>query len=366
MKLLYLSDSYLPSESANSVHVMKMCSALANSGHSVTVACYLEKGSIVEPFDYYGVGKKFDLLNIARSRIPGMNRMTRFLTARKTLAAQHGYELVYGRDLYGVLGASLGNGDLIYEAHTPPRSYMDHLCCRMLFGRSNFLRLVVISQALKFEFLRRFPSIGESRVMVAHDGADIPDSDAVPMTDLGREGVMQLGYVGSMLPGKGADLVARLAGELPQFDFHIVGGSSQQIAALKAEFASENLYLHGHVQHAAVIKYLRAFDIALFPMQSSVIVSDGTDIAKWTSPMKLFEYMAASRTIIASDFPVIREILIDGRNATLVPPDQVDCWISAIKDLARQPDRRKTLAVNALEDLKHSYTWDSRAVAVLS
>ena len=101
-------------------------------------------------------------------------------------------------------------------------------------------------------------------------------------------------------------------------------------------------------------------------MQQSVIVADGTDIARWTSPMKLFEYMAAGLPIVASDFPVIREVLCDGENALLVDPADINAWCSRLNLLVENTEHAAKLGLQAKLDLEEKYTWAARAEQVLA
>jgi glycosyltransferase involved in cell wall biosynthesis len=79
----------------------------------------------------------------------------------------------------------------------------------------------------------------------------------------------------------------------------------------------------------------------------------------FTSPLKLFEYMAAGRPIVASDLPSIREILTDGRNALLVDPGNSQALTAAVRRLEEDPALGGQLARQALEDVRQ-YTWERR------
>jgi glycosyltransferase involved in cell wall biosynthesis len=82
--------------------------------------------------------------------------------------------------------------------------------------------------------------------------------------------------------------------------------------------------------------------------------------AQYTSPLKLFEYMASGRPIVASDLPVLREILSDGENALLCPPDSVEAFTAAIRRLRDEPGLGARLAEQAWRDVQ-TYSWDERA-----
>jgi glycosyltransferase involved in cell wall biosynthesis len=84
----------------------------------------------------------------------------------------------------------------------------------------------------------------------------------------------------------------------------------------------------------------------------------------FTSPLKLFDYMAAGVPIVASDLPSLREVLRDGENALLVPPEDPAAVAKAIDRILGDPALARRLAARAREDAS-AYTWDERAAQLL-
>ena len=83
------------------------------------------------------------------------------------------------------------------------------------------------------------------------------------------------------------------------------------------------------------------------------------------SPLKVFSYMAAGKPILCSDLPVLREVIEDGRNGILVPPDDPDAWAIALQRLLGDPALREKLGSTARADFLAHHTWSQRAVRVL-
>jgi glycosyltransferase involved in cell wall biosynthesis len=107
-------------------------------------------------------------------------------------------------------------------------------------------------------------------------------------------------------------------------------------------------------------------DVMLAPYQRVVLVADGrTDAAPWMSPLKIFEYMAAGKPMLASDLPVIREILANGDTALLLPPDQPALWAEALCRLRDDRDLRHRLGQSAHRTFLKRHTWIQRARAIL-
>lgn len=126
-----------------------------------------------------------------------------------------------------------------------------------------------------------------------------------------------------------------------------------------------NIEFTGMVPHARVPELLAKADILLAPYGRNVIVSDGRiEVAKWMSPLKLFEYMALARPIVASDLPVLREVLDDGFNARMARPDDAEDWERVIAGLLADPEGASAMAARAREEIETKYSWRHRARAI--
>ena len=176
---------------------------------------------------------------------------------------------------------------------------------------------------------------------------------------------LDLGYIGSLFPGKGAEGGFQIAETRPKHRFHIVGGSRDEIQALKCQ-APANVVFHGRVAPGRVREMARSFDVLLLPSRHRVEAAGAVDIGAYTSPLKLFEYMAAGRPVIASRLPVLEEVLASEHNALLAEPDAPEQWAAAIDRLVADVTLREALARRALVDLLNEYTWDQRAEHVLA
>jgi alpha-maltose-1-phosphate synthase len=110
----------------------------------------------------------------------------------------------------------------------------------------------------------------------------------------------------------------------------------------------------GALPPTEVAAKLQEADALVLPNPASAISTS------FTSPLKLFEYMAAAKPIVASDLPSIREVLRDGRNALLVPAGNPAALTAAIRRLKDDPALSATLASQARADVVE-FTWDRRA-----
>jgi len=368
--IYYLSISELPSTTANSVHVMKMCQALAQE--ECRVVLFARPGREVkgDPFDYYGVERCFEIEWCYRPSISHVGGLLYALHVGARAQVLQRPDVYYARHAYSLAAVARSSVPLVFEAHGAPRHALQHRVERWLFRRPNFVQLVVISDALAAEYVRRFPWLDERRILVAHDGADalLPDSSEKSTGERwpGRQGRLSVGYVGGLYPGRGIDIIVELAGRMPDVDFHVIGGTEQDVATWEHSLVQTNVYFHGHIPHAELAGPFARMDILLAPYQKRVHLRRGRgDTVQWMSPMKIFEYMAQGKPIIASDLGVLREILVDGRNCLLAAPDSLDAWESALRRLEEHPELRQTLGAEAREALVRKYTWSTRASAIL-
>ncbi|MEZ4649685.1 MAG: glycosyltransferase family 4 protein [Candidatus Eisenbacteria bacterium] len=404
MRIIYIADSIVPSKAANSVHVMKMSAALAALGNDVTLVVRRipsrELAIDGSPFAFYGVPSSFTLEKL--DPWPIFATKATFAVQAARLARRRAADLVFSRSLAAsAFSARLGI-PVIYESHTPEREGNS----RRLYGwlsRSPQLRThVVITEALKAHYVEE-RGVPGSRIFVAPDGADpVREASAAQVAGAGRptdasgtaesltsqgeadrglvtdgsapEGPasadrrLRIGYVGHLYEGRGIDLILELARRLPEAEFHLVGGTDEDVARWSPEAESAgNVRLHGFLPPSRLDAYRQSFDILLAPYARSVAVSGGggLDTVKWMSPLKLFEYMAAGKAIVASHLPAIEEVVEDGVNALLAAPGDPDDWEAKLRALLHDAARRERLGASALELFLEKYTWEKRAERIL-
>ncbi|MBX6741141.1 MAG: glycosyltransferase family 4 protein [Acetobacteraceae bacterium] len=369
MRISYVAGTAFPSRVASAVNVMGMCRALAAAGHAVTLYARGRQADAPAVFAAYGIEPCFELVLSAPPALPlGKNLLYPALVAR-AMASRPPPDLIYGRHAYALACAvARSTAPFAYEAHALPLRRAKRLAESWLFRHPRFALLVAISQSLAEDYLAQVPALAGRPVLVAHDGAD-PVADPGPPSGPwpGRAEAPQLGYVGHLYPGKGMEMVEALAAALPECDLHVVGGTERDLAVWRARCAGRaNLHLHGHVPHARVPAYLARFDLLLAPPAPSVASAAGREIGRWMSPLKLFEYMAAGKPILASDIPALREILRDGETALLLPPGQPQAWAAAARRLLRDAAGAAALGARARAAFLATYTWEARAARILA
>ncbi len=373
MRILYLSLSYVPSRRASSVQVMRMCSALAAAGHDVTLVAKANRdgagenvggaGARRDDHSFYGVPRSFALRKLPRPKRRGGGVVFSAAMAAQLVLARRGrrVDLVYSRDLLGAWMASRAGLPVLFEAHSLPGTPFQRRLWRALMASPRLVRLVVISGALRRDALAEGLAPVRGSLVVAHDAADEPGALVAR-----AEACQRIGYVGSLYPGRGIEVIFALARRLPSLSFDIIGGSEQDLARWRPELPG-NATLHGFVAPAELAARYAQLDVLLMPYARSGVGGPlaAVDTSRWCSPMKMFEYMASGAPIVSSDLPVLQEVLRHDHNALIAPIDDLDAWQRAIERLAAEPATRRRLAEQALADLRAHHTWQARAAEVL-
>lgn len=364
MNIIYIANSVVPSRSANSIHVMNMCEALADMGNDITLIIpdrHLEyEDGIEDVFKYYGVKNKFKIVRIKwKYGIRGMSVLFSLIALEKIKKAKP--DFVFSRFLPVCCMAVIFRFNTICEMHYILDKPIYRLFYRIMSKRKYFVRLVVITKALE-EYYRKITRLDLITVL--------PDASVLIDRDILAENIKKnrnnIGYVGHLYPGRGIDIIFNIAEELKEYDFHIIGGTNQDIEYWMNKKKGENIFFHGFISPFEVYKYRNACSILLAPYQEIVSVGKGKDnTAAYMSPLKIFDYMASGKAIIASDLPVLKEILIDGYNCRLCGNDNIEEWISAIKELTLDSIQYERLCKNAYSDFLEKYTWEKRAKKVI-
>jgi glycosyltransferase involved in cell wall biosynthesis len=403
MKIAVIAPTEIPARRANTLQVMKMAQALVGLGHTVRLAVpshvhvpnpqqspvaadrRLSPGlhSWEELAHHYGLQHAF-AVEWLRSN-PSLRRYDfswRALRWAKSWQA----ELVYTRLPQAAALSSQRGMATILEVHDLPQGKMGPWLFQQFLKGKGARRLVVITQSLAADLSRLFGhQLLSPFTVIAADGVDLERYERLPQPAEARHLLLErtqpdlfsplrrltterftLGYTGHLYPGRGRELLLELAKKLPQVAFLVVGGEARDIDAFQAEIQTQNvanLILTGFVPNAELPLYQAACDILLMPYQQKVAASSGGDIARYLSPMKLFEYLACQRPIVSSDLAVLQEVL-NPHNAILAPADDLAAWEQAIQRLRSDPELMIRLASQARQDAK-CYTWEMRARRIL-
>lgn len=366
MRIVCISASQIPSDTANSLQAMKACQALAQLGHAVTLLVPGNPGLAISERQLsrqYGLSTSFE---VRRLPVP-LRRLFPWLAVQRA-------RRFYAQALYvwpvqaAVLGLQAGLPVLL-EMHDFPSGRFGPSWYRRFLKTPGRKRLLVITRALQ-EGLERIYGTGlkPGEIVLAPNGVDLERFAALPdppeaRRQLGLPEAPTVACTGHLYAGRGAELFLDLAGKFPQVRFLWAGGRPQEVEQWRARAAAgdlDNVTFTGFLPNERLPLYQAAAEVLLMPYGQRIAVSSGMGrSAEISSPMKMFEYLASGRAILTSDLPVIREVL-DETTAVFCPPEQTAVWESALGELLRDPIRRQTLGREARQAAA-GYTWRERA-----
>ena len=371
MRIAIVTNSRIPSLTANSIQAMKVCQALAQLGYDIRVFAPRE----TEPADWdalashYGLNTPFTIEWLPS--IPALKRYD-FTVHAMRAARKFKADLVYTWLLNTAALESLLGMPVILEMHSEVTGVFGPWLMRRFWRTAAKKRMLATTRPLR-EAIETvagltFPA---DAAQVAPNGVDLDRFQNLPSPAESRCRIYlnekpTLGFTGHIYPGRGADLLFDLALRMPDVNFLWVGGTPDEVAYWRdrlADAGASNVTMTGFVENSRLPLYQSAADVLLMPYGRSISASSGQDIAEVINPMKMFEYMAAGRAILSADLPVIREVLND-RNAAFCKPGDVDAWERAIRELLADKPRRLALGVQARKDVER-YTWLARAEKAL-
>jgi len=365
MRIAAIAGSTVPSDTANSLQVMKACQALVQIGHDVTLLVPGSRNTTVDLKQHYGLQTDFPIEWLSSSS----RRIFTWDSVRRARALKA--DVIYSWFPQSAVFGLLRGMPVVFEIHIQPTGLFGPLWHRLFAILRGRKRLASITRALvnilERDFHMRFSG---DEVVIAPNGVDLERFDSLPdpvtarrETGL-REGPTVM-CTGHLYAGRGADLFLALAKSLPQVRFVWVGGRPEDIANWKLRVESDNVTFTGFIPNRDLPLYQAAADILLMPYSRSIMGSSGfADSASVASPMKMFEYMAAGRAIVSSDLPVVREVLNE-KNAVFCKAGETGDWRLVIESLLNDDRRRLELGERARGDAQ-GYTWVARAQRIMN
>lgn len=201
----------------------------------------------------------------------------------------------------------------------------------------------------------------ETPAVVAPDGVDLEQAQA-PVS-VSPHTTPWLLYLGSLHPWKGVDTLIRALPHVKHpAELHIVGGNDKRIAELRKQAEELNVaaqvIFHGPVEPGKRFEYIHQADICLLPLTDTGLGG------RYTSPLKLFEYMAAGKAIVVSDLLSMRQVLTPEQDALLVPTGEPAAFAQAVERLLADVDLRLRLGA-AARSKAGDFTWRRRAQSIM-
>lgn len=224
------------------------------------------------------------------------------------LVLKNGIGKIYCREIFIALIYSILGKKVIFELHEINDSITQHLSLKFLHLFNNF-HVVTVSQKALDDLKLKYKGINGK---VLPNGVFVEDYESLWLCQnkFKREllasynGKYIFVYTGSLYKGNDADIIFNLAKLYNNYSFVCIGDSTEKFSLIKDRFSNTSNVFHvPSVAHDEAIKYQIAADVLIYPISSE------NKIMKYTSPLKIFEYMASKRPIVASSLGSVNEIL---------------------------------------------------------
>lgn len=152
------------------------------------------------------------------------------------------------------------------------------------------------------------------------------------------------------------ETAVQIAQTIPEAEFLLVGGNPDILQACEAELHQRGL------RNVRFVGFVAPAQVALYQMAASVLfvyLDSQRNIISYITPSKLFDYLQAGRPIVASDYPILHEILHHEQNALLIEPHSPTALAQAIARLLQNPALANRLSQQAAQD-GQAYSWEKR------
>lgn len=384
--ILYVTMARMPGEKAHSIQIARMCSALQAEGVNVILAVprrgsdLTRKSPIKQVMEFYGLKTGFRLI---RFFVPDILRgggkkeylnwflmclvhVLQVLCVSFVLKLSRKKLYLFIREplilviLYVLSPAHLFK--YIYEVHGPQKTVgmISNLYWAALRKAD---RIITITDVLKRHVHLALGEIANEKVITIHDAVDenlylmLGDRDNVPKLPSGKKIVM---YVGQLYPWRNPEFLVNVVSNIKREDvlLVVVGGNEVDIKRLsnysKLRGVDGRIFFTGYIKPRLVPNLLEKADVLIYHGSR-----------RWSSPLKLFEYMLARKPIAASGDPGVREVLIHGKNGFLFEPSNPVDAAEKIETLLRETELSSRIAEEAYKTAKDNFTYRTRARKIL-
>jgi starch synthase len=378
LKIGYMWTGRMPSKETHSQQVVSTIDALAQGGADVELvlpgrwsALFRGGAKKMEQAirDFYDVHAPFRVKPLYLVPPSKIEVERPFHGVFATLFKTRRYDVVHTRSRATMaLGAAMGR-PIVLETYRRLGEDAPKFARTLAWAshKRGFLGVICHSQQSADSLIGA--GVREDRVRVLHNGWDPRKLEPRMSKTEAREALglpldkQIVVYTGNVQRSKGLDTVLDMAERTPTIDYIIVGGDAGHLKALQANIAARgltNVKTPGWFPAAQLPAWMYASDVLIIPPTAGALNSGRTVL-----PMKVFAYVAAGRPILAADLPDVGEVLTDGVNARLVPPDDTDAAVEALEGLLASKELAEALSAGALSSAS-GLSWPERGRKLLA
>lgn len=318
-KIFYVTFSSIPSLLPSSLQIIKTCESLSRNNYDVTLIKPGTGNKEISIKKYYGLKYNVNVKEFSYFKsFPLGLKFYLYCLCSLFFILKKKNSITITRNYFICFLMILLGQKAILEIHhdTKIEGRITRLILKYInfLNSKNLIKIVAISYAVKNLFVKKY-KVDFDKIEVLPSGSSIKINLLPKITNNKR---MRIGYFGSISSSKGINTLLKLSKIDPNNDYYIFGGNSKSISKMRRLNINKNLFLKESIPYKCIKDKMLEMDILTLPY-TKVIKSAGEidDISKYTSPLKLFDYLAVGKIIITSDLKVLREI-INKKNAYFV------------------------------------------------
>lgn len=368
MKIYYVVNARMPSDKAYGIQIAKMCEAFVEQGIELELIIPRTQHaqiplkefynlrvdvptSTFAGFDWYDRGR----IGFALSSLTFMASVCLYLLRRERSA------LIYTIDMdsYSFAPLALLNAPVAAEMHSPKPT---NIFTRLFFEKVKYI--ITTNPIIQDELVSVF-ALPLERFIVEPNGVD-PCAFEAPAKGEARKALGLSAdakivlYVGRFYDWKGMSILQQTAFILEKKGIltYLVGGTQADFER-RTQSSSSSLHFGGLVAHQDITRWCSAADVLL------ILGTRANEFSyRYTAPMKLFEYLASGRPVVAADTPALRSLISEHEVKFYTPDDPADL-VRAISSVFSDSERAGQARVKGLQKARE-HVWAKRAERILA
>ena len=317
--IFYITYSSIPSELPSSLQIVKTCESLSKNMNSVTLIKPGTGNKKISINKFYNIKKSFRIKEFSNFKtFPKGIKYYFYSICCLIYVLQKKQPLIITRNYFICYLSLIFRLKVILEIHHDIS--VEGRVNKFLIRHTNFLnhqcltKIVAISNSVKELFIKRY-LVEKKKIIVLPSGSSIKIKRFLGINYKKR---LKIGYFGSISPSKGINTIINLSKIDPKNDYFIFGGKKKEILKFKIKNYNKNLFFKEHIPYKFLPKEMIKMDVLTIPYTNKINSSgEVDDIGLYTSPLKLFDYLAVGKIIISSNLKVLREV-IGKRNAYFI------------------------------------------------
>ena len=317
MNICYISNSASPSNNASSLQIAKLCEYVSKDGHTVKLILP-NTGYKQNFFNFYNIKYKYKIERLKYfKKFPiGINYYLYSIVAilKSNYMKQ---DLFLTRNFFTSFILSLLFKKHILEIHDDIKIESRIVQFLVKYIRilnfNSLIKIVTTTKSLKKKYLTY--GVAKKKIQILHNASSLKSQFNIYK----KKKKLKIGYFGSIFESRGIQMIFKLSVLDKKNKYYMFGGSVKQINEIKQKFQNRNVIFCPHIPYSKVGNEIKKVDVCILPYTSKITVSgDVGNISKFTSPLKIFDYMKLGKLIISSNIPVLREVLLNKNNSLLI------------------------------------------------